>query len=207
MLLQLGDFAPNFTINTTKGVIDFYEYLGNSWAVLFSHPANYTPVCTTELGATAHLHAAFEARNTKVIALSVDTVASHQNWIEDINETQSCTVNFPIIADTDKVVSNLYGMLHPNASETATVRSVFIIGPDKKIKLTFTYPMSVGRNFNEILRVIDSLQLSASLPVSTPANWQQGQEVIVGLAISTADAKNTFTTVREVKSYLRYAQI
>ena len=192
MYLQLGDLAPNFTINTTKGIIDFYEYLGDSWAVLFSHPADYTPVCTTELGATAHLHTAFLERNTKVIALSVDAIESHQKWIEDINETQHCVVNFPIIADTDKVVSNLYGMLHPNASETATVRSVFIIGPDKKIKLTFTYPMSVGRNFNEILRVIDSLQLSAKYPISTPANWQNGDDVIVGLAISTADAKNTF---------------
>jgi thioredoxin-dependent peroxiredoxin len=207
MALQLGDLAPDFSIETTKGLLNFHNYLGNSWGVLFSHPADYTPVCTTELGATAQLSSEFEKRNTKVLALSVDNVDSHNKWIEDINETQQCTVNFPIIADIEKTVSHLYGMLHPNASETATVRSVFIIGPDKKIKLMLTYPMSVGRNFLEILRVIDSLQLSASLPVSTPANWKKGDEVIVGLALSTADAQAKFNTIREVKPYLRFTKV
>jgi thioredoxin-dependent peroxiredoxin len=207
MALQLGDIAPNFIAETTQGTLNFYDFIHNSWAVLFSHPADYTPVCTTELGVTAKLQLQFAQRNTKVIALSVDAVSSHNSWIQDINETQNCEVNYPIIADTNKEVSNLYGMLHPNASETATVRSVFIIGPDKKVKLTLTYPMSVGRNFNEILRVLDSLQLSAKLPISTPANWEPGQQVIVGLALSTEAAKEKFPNLQVVKPYLRYTSL
>jgi thioredoxin-dependent peroxiredoxin len=207
MALQLGDIAPNFIAETTQGTLNFYDFIHNSWAVLFSHPADYTPVCTTELGVTAKLQLQFAQRNTKVIALSVDAVSSHNSWIQDINETQNCEVNYPIIADINKEVSNLYGMLHPNASETATVRSVFIIGPDKKVKLTLTYPMSVGRNFNEILRVLDSLQLSAKLPVSTPANWEPGQQVIVGLALSTEAAKEKFPNLQVVKPYLRYTSL
>jgi thioredoxin-dependent peroxiredoxin len=207
MALQLGDIAPNFIAETTQGTLNFYDFIHNSWAVLFSHPADYTPVCTTELGVTAKLQLQFAQRHTKVIALSVDALSSHNSWIQDINETQNCEVNYPIIADINKEVSNLYGMLHPNASETATVRSVFIIGPDKKVKLTLTYPMSVGRNFNEILRVLDSLQLSAKLPISTPANWEPGQQVIVGLTLSTEAAKEKFPNLQVVKPYLRYTRL
>jgi thioredoxin-dependent peroxiredoxin len=208
MSLRLGDTAPDFTAVTSKGEISFYDYLGNSWGVLFSHPADFTPVCTTELGRTALLQQEFDRRNVKVLALSVDGPESHRQWIGDINETQLCTVNFPMVADENRKVAELYGMIHPNASETATVRSVFIIGPDKKVKLTLTYPMSVGRNFHEILRVIDSLQLSARYPVSTPAEWQPGEEVIVGLSITTEEAQKKFEKgVKVVKPYLRYTRV
>jgi alkyl hydroperoxide reductase subunit AhpC len=205
MSLRLGDTAPNFQAETTAGKIDFYEYLGNSWGLLFSHPADYTPVCTTELGRTALLNEEFAKRNVKVLAVSVDPLDKHHGWVNDINETQNCTVNFPIIADEDRKVAELYDMIHPNASMTATVRSVFIIGPDKKIKLTLTYPASTGRNFFEILRVIDSLQLTANHSVATPANWNQGEDVIVVPAVSTEDAIKKFPKgVKVVKPYLRY---
>ena len=205
MSLRLGDFAPNFKAKTSIGEIDFYEFLGDSWGVLFSHPADYTPVCTTELGKTALLKSEFEKRNVKVLALSVDSVESHKSWISDINETQHTNVQFPIIADEDRTVANLYDMIHPNASETFTVRSLFIIGPDKKIKLMITYPASTGRNFNEVLRVIDSLQLSSSYSVATPADWNPGEDVIVGLNVKTEDAAEKFPKgVKVVKPYLRY---
>jgi alkyl hydroperoxide reductase subunit AhpC len=205
MSLRLGDVAPNFQATTSEGIIDFYEYLGNSWGVLFSHPADYTPVCTTELGKTALLKAEFDKRNVKVLALSVDPVDKHKGWISDINETQHVTVDFPIIADPDKTVANLYGMIHPNASETFTVRSLFIIGPDKKVKLMITYPASTGRNFYEVLRVIDSLQLTANYSVATPADWKEGEDVIVVPAVSTEDAIAKFPKgVKVVKPYLRY---
>ena len=205
MSLRLGDTAPNFQAKTTAGDIDFYEFLGNSWGVLFSHPADFTPVCTTELGKTALLTEEFEKRNVKVLAVSVDPLDKHIGWVNDINETQNCTVNFPIIADEDRKVSNLYGMIHPNASETFTVRSLFVIGPDKKVKLTITYPASTGRNFNEVLRVIDSLQLTANYSVATPANWNSGEDVIVVPAVSTEDAIKKFSKgVKIVKPYLRY---
>jgi|SRR5690606_15365939 alkyl hydroperoxide reductase subunit AhpC len=204
MSLRLGDTAPNFKAKTSKGEIDFYEYLGDSWGILFSHPADYTPVCTTELGRTALLQEEFAKRNVKVLAVSVDPLEKHQGWIKDINETQSCNVDFPLIADEDKTVANLYGMIHPNASETFTVRSLFVIGPDKKIKLTITYPASTGRNFYEVLRVIDSLQLTAKHSVSTPADWKQGEDVIIAPAIPTEEAKQRFKEVREIKPYLRY---
>jgi len=205
MSLHLGDQVPNFTANTTIGTIDFYEYLGDSWGVLFSHPADYTPVCTTELGRTAALQEEFEKRNVKILALSVDPLDKHHGWVNDINETQNVNVDFPIIADEDRTVANLYDMIHPNASATATVRSLFIIGPDKKLKLYITYPASTGRNFFEILRVIDSLQLTAHYSVATPANWQEGEDVIVVPAISTEDAINKFPKgVKVVKPYLRY---
>ena len=181
--IRLGDVAPNFRAKTTEGEIDFYDYLGDSWGILFSHPADYTPVCTTELGTTAKYKEKFETRNVKVLALSVDGLDSHFKWIEDINETQSTTVNFPIIADEDKTISRLYDMIHPNASATATVRSVYVIGPDKNVKLIITYPASTGRNFDELLRVIDSLQLTAEYKVATPANWQNGEEVVITPAV------------------------
>jgi len=205
MSLQLGDTAPDFTAETTEGKINFYDYLGDSWGILFSHPADFTPVCTTELGKTALLQKEFAKRNTKVLAVSVDPLNQHKGWTKDINETQNCNVAFPIIADEDKTVANLYGMIHPNASTTATVRSLFIIGPDKKIKLIILYPASTGRNFNEVLRVLDSLQLTSNYSVSTPADWNPGEDVIVGTSISTEDAKKKFPKgVREVKPYLRY---
>lgn len=205
MSLRLGDIAPNFTAKTTLGEIDFHEYLGNSWGVLFSHPADYTPVCTTELGKTALLQAEFEKRNVKVLALSVDGLDKHNSWINDINETQKVTVGFPIIADEDKSIAEQYGMIHPNASETFTVRSLFIIGPDKKIKLMITYPASTGRNFVEVLRVIDSLQLTANYSVATPADWKEGEDVIVVPAVSTEDAIKKFPKgVNVIKPYLRY---
>jgi alkyl hydroperoxide reductase subunit AhpC len=205
MSLRLGDVAPNFSATTTGGPIDFYNWLGNSWGVLFSHPADYTPVCTTELGAVAKIRAEFEKRNVKAIAVSVDPLDSHQGWITDINETQACTMNFPIIADETRQVASAYDMIHPNADDKATVRSVFIIGPDKKIKLTLTYPASTGRNFIEILRVIDSLQLTAKHKVATPANWQGGEDCIVSPAVSDSDAQKLFPKgVRKVKPYLRY---
>lgn len=205
MSIRLGDDAPNFTAKTSKGEINFYEYLGNSWGVLFSHPADYTPVCTTELGRTAQLKAEFEKRNVKVLALSVDSLGKHEGWISDINETQNTTVDFPIIADEDRKVATAYDMIHPNASATATVRSLFIIGPDKKVKLFITYPASTGRNFYEVLRVIDSLQLTADYSVATPADWKEGEDVIVVPAVSTADAIKKFPKgVKEVKPYLRF---
>ena len=191
MALRLGDLAPNFTADTTEGKIDFYEYLGDGWGILFSHPADYTPVCTTELG-------------TKVMALSVDGVESHRGWISDINETQSTNVNFPIIGDEDRKVSELYDMIHPNSNENFTVRSVFVIGNDKKIKLIITYPASTGRNFEELLRVIDSLQLTANYSVATPANWKQGEDVVIAPAIKDEDIPAKFPKGHKViKPYLR----
>jgi alkyl hydroperoxide reductase subunit AhpC len=205
MSLRLGDIAPNFKANTSIGKIDFYEYLGDGWGVLFSHPADYTPVCTTELGKTALLKSEFDKRNVKVLALSVDTIDRHSGWISDINETQHTNVDFPIIADEDKSIANQYDMIHPNASETFTVRSLFIIGPDKKVKLTITYPASTGRNFNEVLRVIDSLQLTAKYSVATPANWNHGEDVIVVPAVKTEDAIAKFPKgLNIIKPYLRY---
>lgn len=205
MSLRLGDPAPNFKAETTIGEIDLYEYLGDGWGVLFSHPADYTPVCTTELGRTAQLAEEFAKRNVKVLAVSVDPIDSHMGWVKDINETQGTTVNFPIIADDKRVVSNLYDMIHPNASATATVRSLFIIGPDKTVKLIITYPASTGRNFVEVLRVIDSLQLTAYNSVATPADWKDGEDVIVVPSISTEDAIAKFPKgVKVVKPYLRY---
>lgn len=205
MSLRLGDTAPNFRAKTSQGEIDFYDYLGDSWGILFSHPADYTPVCTTELGRTAALKEEFARRNTKVLALSVDPVDQHLGWISDINETQHCNVDFPIIADDDRKVSELYGFIHPNASATATVRSLVIIAPDKTVKLIITYPASTGRNFVEVLRVLDSLQLTAHYSVATPANWQQGENVIVALNVSTEDAVKKFPKgVEIVKPYLRY---
>jgi len=204
MSLGLGDIAPNFQVKTSLGVIDFYEYLGKSWGILFSHPADYTPVCTTELGRTAALKDEFAKRDVKVLALSVDPVENHIGWINDINETQKCTVDFPIIADHEKKVSELYGFIHPNASTTATVRSLVIIGSDKLIKLIIIYPASTGRNFVEVLRVIDSLQLTAEYSVATPADWTQGEKVIVVPSISTEQAFERFEDVEIVKPYLRY---
>jgi len=205
MSLRLGDVAPNFTAETTEGKINFYDFLGNSWGILFSHPADYTPVCTTELGKTALLKEEFEKRNVKVLAVSVDPLESHLGWVKDINETQNTQVQFPIIADPDRKVSTAYDMIHPNASENFTVRSLFIIGPDKKIKLIITYPASTGRNFQEVLRVIDSLQLTANYSVSTPADWKPTEEVIVSTALSNDDANKKFPKgVRIVKPYLRY---
>ena len=205
MSLRLGDTAPDFTAQSSIGEINFYEYLGDSWGVLFSHPGDYTPVCTTELGRTAALKSEFEKRNVKVLAVSVDDVEKHTGWINDINETQNVEVDFPILADPNRVISELYDMIHPNASVNATVRSLFIIGPDKKVKLIITYPASTGRNFVEVLRVIDSLQLTANYSVATPADWNQGEDVIVALTVSTEDAINKFEKgVRVVKPYLRY---
>lgn len=205
MSLRLGDIAPNFQASTTAGEIDFYEYLGNGWGILFSHPADYTPVCTTELGRTAALQEEFRRRNTRVLAVSVDPLDKHFGWVNDINETQHVSVDFPIIADPDRKVSTLYDMIHPNASENFTVRSLFIIGPDKKVKLIITYPASTGRNFHEVLRVLDSLQLTANYSVATPADWQHGEDVIVVPAISTEDAIQKFPKgVNVIKPYLRY---
>src|SRR6476620_6088964 len=208
MALRLGDVAPNFKAQTTAGEIDFYEYLGNSWGVLFSHPADYTPVCTTELGKTAILNDEFAKRNVKVLAVSVDPLDKHEGWVKDINETQNCTVNFPIIADADRNVATLYDMIHPNASATATVRSLFVIGPDKLVKLMITYPASTGRNFHEVLRVIDSLQLTSKHSLATPANWNHGEDAIVVPAVSTEDAIKKFPKgVKVVKPYLRYTPV
>jgi thioredoxin-dependent peroxiredoxin len=205
MSLRLGDTVPDFKALTTIGDINFYDYLGDSWGVLFSHPADYTPVCTTELGRTAQLKDEFAKRKVKVLAVSVDPLDKHQGWVSDINETQHTTVEFPIIADADRNVASLYDMIHPNASATATVRSLFIIGPDKKLKLSITYPASTGRNFVEVLRVIDSLQLTADYSVATPADWKAGEDVIVVPSVSTEDAIAKFPKgVRVVKPYLRY---
>src|SRR3954468_8130645 len=192
MALRLGDVAPNFNASTTEGNIDFHQWLGNSWGVLFSHPADFTPVCTTELGTVAKIKAEFEKRNVKVIAVSVDPLESHHGWIKDINETQSCAMNFPVIADDQRQVAAAYDMIHPNADDKATVRSVFVIGPDKKIKLTLTYPASTGRNFDELLRVIDSLQLTSKYSVATPANWKKGEDCIVSLAVTNEEADKKF---------------
>ena len=202
--LRLGDEAPNFTAPSTAGDIDFHNWLGDSWGILFSHPADYTPVCTTELGTVAKYKEAFEKRNVKVAALSVDGLESHHGWVKDINETQNTTVNFPIIADEDRKVATLYDMIHPNADSKLTVRSVFIINPDKKIKLTLTYPASTGRNFNELLRVIDSLQLTAYHKVATPANWENGQDCVIVPSVSNEEIPNLFPKGHtEVKPYLR----
>ena len=203
-MLRLGDIAPNFKAETSQGELDFYEYLGNSWGILFSHPADYTPVCTTELGKTASLKPEFDKRDVKVMALSVDSVSSHQGWITDINETQGVEVNFPIIADQDKTISEAYGMLHPNASATLTVRSLFIIAPDKTVKLIISYPASTGRNFQEILRVIDSLQLTANYSVSTPADWKDGDDVVIANTIKNEDIPAKFPKgFTQIKPYLR----
>ncbi len=205
MALRLGDAAPNFKAETTEGEIDFYEYLGSGWGILFSHPADYTPVCTTELGKTALLNEEFAKRNVKVMAVSVDPLDKHEGWVKDINETQHCDVNFPIVADENRNVATLYDMIHPNASATATVRSLFVIGPDKAVKLMITYPASTGRNFVEVLRVVDSLQLTANHSVATPADWKHGEDVIVVPAVSTEDAIKKFPKgVKVVKPYLRY---
>ena len=204
MSLRLGDTAPNFQAETTEGLIDFYQWMGDGWAVLFSHPKDFTPVCTTELGAVSRIKSEFENRGVKVIGVSVDPLDSHRRWIGDIEETQNCTMNFPLIADPTRTVADLYGMIHPNASDTATVRSVFVIAPDKKVKLTITYPASTGRNFEEILRVIDSLQLTAKHSVATPVNWRHGDDVIIVPAVSDEKAKEKFPggwTTR--KPYLR----
>lgn len=204
MAIRLGDTAPDFTAQTTEGTINFHEWLGDSWGMLFSHPADYTPVCTTELGRTAQLGSQFAERNVKVLAVSVDDLDSHNGWINDINETQNTNVNFPIIADADRNVANLYDMIHPNADNTLTVRSVFVIGPDKKVKLTLTYPASTGRNFHELLRVIDSLQLTANYSVATPADWKDGEDVVVSPAIATDDIPGKFPKGHKViKPYLR----
>ena len=205
MSIKLGDTAPDFQAETSAGDINFYEYLGDSWGILFSHPADYTPVCTTELGYTSKLKEEFDKRGTKVIALSVDGVEDHQNWIKDINETQNTEVQFPIIADKDRKISELYDFIHPNASAAATVRSLLIIDPEKKVRLIITYPASTGRNFNEILRVLDSLQLVDSHKIATPVNWKDGDDVIVPPSISTEDARKIFPKgAKEIKPYLRY---
>ena len=204
MALQLGDEVPDFTAETTEGSISLYEYLGDGWGVLFSHPKDFTPVCTTELGRVAALKPEFEKRNVKVLGLSVDPLDSHRGWAADIQETQGHALNFPLIADPDKQVANLYGMIHPNASDTFTVRSVFVIGPDKKLKLTLTYPASTGRNFDELLRVIDSLQLTAKHKVATPSDWKQGEDVIIVPSLNDSDAKAQFPSGwKTLKPYLR----
>lgn len=202
--LRLGDIAPDFTVDSSMGTINLYEYLGDSWGILFSHPADFTPVCTTELGTASNFKGEFNKRNVKMLALSVDGSDSHREWIKDINEVQKTTVNFPILADEDRKVSGLYDMIHPKADNTLTVRSVFIIAPDKTIKLTLTYPASTGRNFHELLRVIDSLQLTANHKVATPANWKNGEDVVVSPAIPTPEAIKMFDKgVNEIKPYLR----
>jgi alkyl hydroperoxide reductase subunit AhpC len=204
MTIRLGDTAPDFTAKTTEGTIEFHKWLGDGWGILFSHPKDYTPVCTTELGRVANLKGEFEKRNVKTIAISVDPLESHKGWINDIDETQSCTMNYPIIADPDRNVATMYGMIHPNALDNLTVRSVFIIGPDKKIKLQLTYPASTGRNFDEILRVIDSLQLTANYQVATPADWKHGDDCVVIPAIKTEDIPAKFPKgFKEIKPYLR----
>ena len=202
--IRLGDKAPDFDAETSEGKINFYDFLGDSWGILFSHPADYTPVCTTELGAAAKYKDEFDKRNVKVLALSVDGVQSHKDWIKDINETQNTTVNFPIIADEDRKVADLYDMIHPKADDTLTVRSVYVIAPDKTIKLMITYPASTGRNFDELLRVIDSLQLTENRKVATPANWKKGEDVVISPSISNEEAKGMFPKgFKEIKPYLR----
>jgi alkyl hydroperoxide reductase subunit AhpC len=201
--VQLGDEAPDFTANTTEGEINFRDWQGKGWAILFSHPADFTPVCTTELGRVAALKAEWDKRNTKPIALSVDTIESHNEWKSDIGETQGTPLNFPIIADPDRKVADLYGMIHPNANDTLTVRSVFIIGPDHKVKLNITYPASTGRNFDEILRALDSLQLTSKHKVATPVDWKNGDDVIIPVAINNEQAAELFGEFKEHKPYLR----
>ncbi len=203
MALQLGDDAPDFTAESTEGEIHFHDYLGDSWGVLFSHPADFTPVCTTELGRVAALKSEFDKRNTKVVGLSVDGLSDHEKWSQDIEDVTGSKLNFPLVADKDRDVADKYGMIHPNASDTTTVRSVFVIGPDKKVKLTLTYPAATGRDFNEILRVIDSLQLTAKHKVATPADWKQGEDVIITTAVSDEEAKERFPGYETVKPYLR----
>lgn len=204
MAIRLGDTAPDFTADTTEGTIEFHKYIGDGWGILFSHPKDYTPVCTTELGRVANLKSEFDKRNVKVLALSVDPIESHKGWVNDINETQNCSVNYPIIADPDKKIAEMYDMIHPNALDNLTVRSVFIIGPDKKVKLTLTYPASTGRNFDEILRVIDSLQLTANYQVATPVDWKHGDDCVVVPAIKTEDIPAKFPKGHKViKPYLR----
>ena len=205
MAIRLGDEAPDFTAETTEGTINFHEWLGSGWGILFSHPKDFTPVCTTELGTVAKVTEEFKKRNVKVLAVSGDPLDSHKGWISDINETQSCTVNYPIIADPNRTVANLYDMIHPNALDNMTVRSVFVIGPDKKVKLTLTYPASTGRNFDEILRVVDSLQLTAKHQVATPANWKDGEDCIIVPAVKDEEIPSKFPKGhRAVKPYLRY---
>jgi alkyl hydroperoxide reductase subunit AhpC len=205
MAIRLGDVAPDFTAETTEGTLGFYDYLGDSWGILFSHPKDFTPVCTTELGGFAKRKAEFDKRNTKLIAVSVDSVESHHRWKKDVDDVSGGDLNFPLIGDEDHKVADLYDMIHPNASDTLTVRSVFIISPDKKVKLTLTYPASVGRNVDEIVRVLDSLQLSAAFPVSTPLDWKDGEEVIIAPAVSDEEAKEKFPKgFRKVKDYLRF---
>ncbi|HEV7886444.1 MAG TPA: peroxiredoxin [Acidimicrobiales bacterium] len=203
MGLQLGDDAPDFTAETTEGKINLYEYLGDDWGILFSHPKDFTPVCTTELGSVARLKPEFDKRNTKVIAVSVDPVDSHHQWAQDIEDVTGNKLNYPVIGDPDRTVADLYGMIHPNANDTLTVRSVFVIGPDKKVKLTLTYPAATGRNFDEILRVLDSLQLTAKHQVATPSDWKQGDDVIITGAVSDEDAAKRFPGYKTVKPYLR----
>jgi len=204
MALRLGDPAPDFTADTTEGQIDFYDWKGDAWAVLFSHPADFTPVCTTELGYLASIKPEFDKRNTKILAVSVDSVEDHNNWVGDIAETQGTPVNYPIIADQDRAVAEAYDMIHPGEGDTSTVRSVFVIGPDNNVKLQLTYPKSTGRNFDEILRVIDSLQVTAKSGLSTPAQWHKGDKVIVPPTVSTEDARAKYPDVDEQKPYLRY---
>jgi thioredoxin-dependent peroxiredoxin len=203
MALQLGDEAPDFTAETTEGTISFHEWLGDGWGVLFSHPKDFTPVCTTELGAVARLKPEFEKRNTKVVAVSVDPLDSHEKWTQDIQDVTGAAMNYPMIADPDRKVADLYGMIHPAANDTLTVRSVFVIGPDKKVKLTLTYPASTGRNFDELLRVLDSLQLTAKHQVATPSDWKQGEDVIITGAVSNDEANERFPGFKTVKPYLR----
>ena len=205
MVLRLGDIAPDFSAETTHGNINFHDWLCDSWGILFSHPKDYTPVCTTELGYMSKIKPEFDKRNVKILAISVDPIDSHKGWVGDINDTQNTTVNFPIIADPGRKVSNLYDMIHPNADDTLTVRSVFVIGADKKIKLTITYPASTGRNFDEVLRVVDSLQLTSDYQVATPANWKHGEDCIVVPSIPTEDIPEKFPKgYREIKPYLRF---
>jgi alkyl hydroperoxide reductase subunit AhpC len=206
MAIRLGDTAPDFTAESTAGTIKFHEWLGDSWGILFSHPKDFTPVCTTELGAVAKLKGEFDKRDVKVAGLSVDSVEDHHKWAGDIEETQGAALNFPLIGDPDKKVSNLYDMIHPNADDTLTVRSVFVIGPDKKVKLTLTYPASTGRNFDELLRVVDSLQLTATQSLATPANWQKGEDVIIAPSVSDEEAKKRFGEFQAPKPYLRYTK-
>jgi thioredoxin-dependent peroxiredoxin len=206
MAIRLGDTAPDFTAETTAGTIKFHDWLGNSWGVLFSHPRDFTPVCTTELGAVAKLKGEFDKRSCKVIGLSVDSVADHDKWAGDIEETQGVALNFPLIGDPDRKVADLYDMIPPSAPDTLTVRSVFVIGPDKKVKLTLTYPASTGRNFDELLRVIDSLQLTAEQSLATPANWNKGEDVIIAPSVSDEEARKRFGDFEAPKPYLRYVK-
>jgi alkyl hydroperoxide reductase subunit AhpC len=205
MALRLGDEAPNFTAETTEGTVKFHEWLGSGWGILFSHPKDFTPVCTTELGYMARVKGEFDKRGVKVIAISVDPLDSHKGWTKDINETQHCTVSYPLIADPEKKVAMLYDMIHPNAADNMTVRSVFVIGPDKKVKLMLTYPASCGRNFDELLRVVDSLQLTAKYKVATPVNWKDGQDCIIVPSVKDDEAKTLFPKgFKSVKPYLRF---